>query len=156
MAKGKYQAWLEPEALERVANWAANGLTNEQIAKSMGVHRSTLRDWAGRHPAISDAIKRGRMLSCEAVENALFTKATGRATSTEVTVQTHVELVDGERVEVEDFRREVTKTPAPDTAAAIFYLKNRMPERYSDRRTVEVEPTAPTVVLGIEPGRADG
>ncbi len=148
MAKGKYQAWLEPEALERITNWAANGLTVEEMSRNMGVARSTLHDWINKHSNISDAIKRGRLMSCEAVENALFAKATGR-----IVVEESFEE-DSERNGHTE--RKVRKTLPPDTAAAIFYLKNRMPERYSDRRTVEVEPTVPTVVLGIEPGRADG
>lgn len=155
MANGKWRQWTEPESIERIVNWAANGLTNEEMARSMGVHRATLQRWIVDHSDIRDAIKRGRLLACEAIENALFKKATGMVL--EDTVEEYKgELRDGKPSNGTVTKRTVRRQVPPDTAAAIFYLKNRMPERYSDRRTVEVEPTVPTVVLGIEPGRADG
>ena len=156
MANGKWQIWEEDAAqLERITNWAANGLTDAEIAKSMGVRRETLSVWKKRHPNISNAIKRGRLLACEAIENALFKKATGMVL--EDTVEEYKgELRDGKPSNGTVTKRTVRRQVPPDTAAVIFYLKNRMPDKYSDRRTVEVEPTVPTVVLGIEPGRADG
>ena len=155
MANGKWQQWTEPENIERIVNWAANGLTNEEMARSMGVHRATLQRWMVDHSDICDAIKRGRLLACEAIENALFKKATGMVL--EDTVEEYKgELRDGKPSNGTVTKRTVRRQVPPDTAAVIFYLKNRMPDRYSDQRTVEVEPTVPTVVLGIEPGRADG
>ncbi len=155
MAKGKYQQWLEPANLERIVNWAANGLTIEEIAKSMGVARSTLNDWITKHADISDAIKEGRGLAFEAVENALFRKATGMVL--EDTVEEFKgELRDGKPANGTVMKRTTRRQLPPDTAAVIFYLKNRAPEKYSDRRTMEVEAAVPTVVLGIEPRRADG
>jgi len=155
MANGKWQQWTEPENIERIVNWAANGLTNEEMARNMGVHRATLQRWMVDHGDICDAIKRGRLLACEAIENALFKKATGMVL--EDTVEEYKgELRDGKPSNGTVTKRTVRRQVPPDTAAVIFYLKNRMPDKYSDRRTVEVEPTVPTVVLGIEPGRADG
>lgn len=142
---GKYWEWLEPENLEKVANWAANGCTNDEIARNMGVGRTTFYSWLKAHPDVSDAVKRGRALAREAVENALFKRAVGYVT-VEVT-----EAVDGDGRTV---RRTVTRELPPDTTAIIFYLKNRMPERYSDRRVNEVEVISPAIVLGVEPSRA--
>lgn len=45
MAKGKYQKWLEPEGLILLEGWARDGLTDEQIAKNMGITRKTLAEW---------------------------------------------------------------------------------------------------------------
>ena len=156
MANGKWQQWEEDAAqLERITNWAANGLTNAEIAANMGIHRDTLRRWEDAHCGICGAIKRGRMLACEVVENALFKKATGMVL--EDTVEEYKgELRDGKPSNGTVTKRTVRRQVPPDTAALIFYLKNRMPERYSDRRTMEVEAVTPTVILGIEPRRADG
>lgn len=156
MAAGKWQLWEDdPAQLERITNWAANGLTNEEIARSMGIHRSTLREWVKAHPAISDALKRGRLMACEAIENALFRRATGMEL-TETMEEFDGVIVDGKPVNGSIKKRTTTRQVPPDTGAIIFYLKNRMPDRYSDRRTMEVEATMPTVVLGVEPRRADG
>lgn len=155
MANGKWQMWEDDAAqLERITNWAANGLTDEQIAKSMGIRRETLWVWKRDHPNISNALKKGRMLACEVIENALFKKAAGMVV--EDTVEEYRgELRDGKPSNGTVVKRTTRRQIPPDTAAVIFYLKNRMPDRYTDKRTTEVAVTAPTISLGIEPGRAD-
>lgn len=156
MAAGKWQLWEDdPAQLERITNWAANGLTNEEIARSMGIHRSTLREWVKVHPAISDALKRGRLMACEAIENALFKRATGMEI-TDTMEEFEGAIVDGKPLNGKIKKRTTTRQVPPDTGAIIFYLKNRMPDKYSDRRTMEVEAATPTVILGIDPRRADG
>lgn len=158
MAKGKYQQWLEPENLERITNWAANGATDTEIAANMGIHRFTLQRWTETHSDICDAIKAGRMMACEVIENALFKRAVGyEVQETDVVEEFTGELRDGKPANGVVKRRETTRTRhlPPDVAAVIFYLKNRAPERYSDRRVIEQAAAVPTVVLGVEPGRAD-
>ena len=49
MAKGKYQEWLEPEKLILIEGWARDGLTDEQIAKNIGISRSTLNEWKNKY-----------------------------------------------------------------------------------------------------------
>jgi hypothetical protein len=157
MAKGKYQQWLVPESLERITNWAANGLTIAEMAKSMSVGERTFYEWLERYPQFSQAIKRGRGMSCEVIENALFKRAVGyEVQETDVVEEFTGELRDGKPANGVVKRRETTRTRhlPPDVAAVIFYLKNRAPERYSDRRVIEQAAAVPTVVLGVEPGRA--
>ena len=133
---------------------AANGCTLEEIARNMGIARQTLRVWTEAHPSISTAIKDGQMLAVEAVENALFMSATGRCTIEETVEEFRGEVQDGKPVDGTLTRRTVTKSVAPNVAAQIFYLKNRIPDRYSDRRVMEVEQKTPTITLGVEPKRA--
>lgn len=154
MAAGKWQLWEDdPAQLERITNWAANGLTNEEIARSMGIHRSTLREWVKVHPAISDALKRGRLMACEAIENALFRRATGMEL-TETVEEFDGAIVDGKPANGSIKKRTTTRQVPPDTGAIIFYLKNRMPDRYADRRETKVDVSAPVIALGIDPARA--
>lgn len=75
MAKGKYQRWLEPEGLTLLADWARNGLTDEQIAGEMGCSCSTLYEWKNKYPEISEALKRGKQVVDAQVENALLSSA---------------------------------------------------------------------------------
>lgn len=159
MAKGKYQEWLQPENLLRITNWAANGLTLAELAKSMGIGERTLYEWIERFPQISQAIKDGLAMSCQAIENALFKRATGYVVEDVDEVEEFKgELRDGKPANGTITKREVRKTRnvPPDTGAIVFYLKNRMGERYTDRRVIETPDAVPTVVLGIEPRRADG
>lgn len=154
MAAGKWQLWEnDPAQLERITNWAANGLTDAEIAKSMGIRRETLSVWKQRHPNISNAVKRGRLMACEAIENALFRRATGMEL-TDTVEEFDGAIVDGKPTSGSFKKRVTTRQVPPDTGAIIFYLKNRMPDRYADRRETKVDVSAPVIALGIDPARA--
>ena len=153
MAAGKYRQWQEPAQLERLTNWAANGCTDSEIIANMGIGRTTFYRWLESYEDIRDAIKRGRELSCEVIENALFRRAVGM-TVTETVEEFRGEVRDGKPANGTVVKKEVTRTIPPDTGAVIFYLKNRMSDRYADRRETKVDVAAPTIALGIEPARA--
>ena len=61
MAKGKYEEWLLPDNLLRLQAWARYVLTDEQIAKNMGIGTRTLYEWKERFMQISQTLKRPRM-----------------------------------------------------------------------------------------------
>jgi transcriptional regulator with XRE-family HTH domain len=124
----KYEQWLTEQGLAQITQWARNGLTDEQIAHNMGVAYSTLREWAKKYSALSAAIKGGKDSAIEQVENALFKKATGFQWTEETT-----EIYQRGETVKEKHIRKVTKYAAPDTAAMIFFLKNRHPDKWSDR-----------------------
>lgn len=75
MAKGKYQEWLETEGLLRIEGWARDGLTDEQIARNMGINPATLYEWKKKYPKISKSLKRSKDVADRQVENALFENA---------------------------------------------------------------------------------
>lgn len=77
MAKGKYQEWLTPEGLIRLEGWARDGLTDEQIAKNIGISGGTLYDWKIKYPDFSEALKKGKDVIDREVENALLKRAKG-------------------------------------------------------------------------------
>jgi transcriptional regulator with XRE-family HTH domain len=114
--------------LAKITQWAKNGLTVEQIAHNMGVANSTLWKWLNEHSEISDAIKDGKDSAIEQVENALFKKATGFQWTEETT-----EIYQRGETVKEKHIRKVTKYAAPDTAAMVFFLKNRQPDKWSDK-----------------------
>ena len=75
MAKGKYQKWLEPDNLILLEGWARGGLTDEQIAKNMGVSVATLYNWKSKYLEILEALKKGKEVVDFEVENALLQSA---------------------------------------------------------------------------------
>ena len=77
MATGKYQRWQTPEGLGRIEAWCREGLTDEELAKAMGIATSTLYVWMGKYPEISEAATRGRAGAREQILNSLYRKATG-------------------------------------------------------------------------------
>ena len=131
MAKGKYTEWLEPEGLLKIEGWARDGLTDEQIAHNMGISRSTLSEWKNKYPDILDSLKKGKEVVDRQVENALLKRALGY----EVTEVTKEYVGDLGRMEV---TKRVTKHVAGDTTAQIFWLKNRKPEEWRDKRDIQV------------------
>lgn len=130
MKKGKYEKWLTEQSLTLLEGWARSGLTDQDIAKNIGISRSTLNVWRERFPQIANAISAGKEVADYAVENALFRRAVGYETEEE-TLERLFDKTTGK------FEMRVTKTVrkrvAPDTVAAIFWLKNRRPDKWRDR-----------------------
>lgn len=136
MAKGKYQEWLTEEGLLQLESWARDGLTDEQIAANMGVNVATLYRYKQSYCEICNALKRGKAVVDIQVENALLKRALGY-TYKEVTRE---KVFNPETGQYELMpTKEVTKEVVPDTTAQIFWLKNRRPEQWRDKRDVSVE-----------------
>lgn len=126
MARASYKDWITEEGQTLLEGWARSGLTFEQIAKNIGCTPQTLRIWRQTHPSIYSAIKKGAEVVDLEVEDALRKRAVGyTVTETKKIVQE----VDGARtIKQEIIERHIP----PDTAAAIFWLKNRCSERWSN------------------------
>lgn len=139
--KGKYSEWILPHGLKQIENWAAKGLTYEEIAASMPVHPSTLYEWVKRFPEIPEAIKKGRQLSVQFVENKFFENACGTLEETTEIIEED-QAWDGEKwVPYKRHVRRTTHKIPPNTAAQIFYLKNRAGYRDNPEQSVEIEDT---------------
>ena len=146
MAKGKFEKWLTVEGLLQIEAWARDGLTEEQIATNMGICRDTLHEWKKKFPDISDTLKRGKAIVDIQVENALLKRALGYA----YVETTREQVIDydpntGEKTGSHmEITKTVTKEVQPDTTAQIFWLKNRKPDVWRDKRDVGVEGTINT------------
>lgn len=136
MAKGKYEEWLQPEGLLKLEAWARNGLTDEQIAKNMGIAYSTLKYWKNDHLAILAALKKGKEVIDIQVENALLKRALGYKYVETTRERVYDHNTDQVKMVV---TKEVTKEVQGDTTAQIFWLKNRKPEDWRDKRDLSVE-----------------
>lgn len=159
IAKGKYADWLTPDGLLRVEGWARDGLTDEQIAHNMGVAYSTFRDWLGKFPALTASLKKGKAPVDIEVENALLKRATGYTVKLKkpIKVKTTKRItgkgeVTEERIEYADEEQYIP----PDTTAQIFWLKNRRPERWRDKRDEAPQQSNELLqsLLDLERGRA--
>lgn len=130
--RDKYKDWLNDDKLLLLQRWARNGLADEQIAKNIGISRSTLNEWKRKFPLISDTLKKGKEIVDTEVENALLKKALG-GTFTEVTKERVLNTVTNTHELV--VTKSVTKDIPPDVTAQIFWLKNRCPEKWRDKPT---------------------
>lgn len=148
MANPKYTEWLTPEGLVLLEGWARDGLTDEQIAKNMGIATKTLYNWRKAHIPILQALKKGKAVVDFEVENALVKRALGYSYD-EVTQ----ELRDGELT----ITKIVSKEVAPDVGAAAFWLKNRQRDKYRDRwDSVDNEQEGDTGVIIIPEVEGNG
>lgn len=133
--RGKYEEWLDKDSLLKVQGWARDGLSDEQIAHNIGINKGTLCVWKNRFPEFADAIKKGKEVVDREVENAMLKRALGYEYD-EVT-QEPVTDKDTGITEMRVTKR-VTKQIVPDVTAQIFWLKNRKPEEFRDKRDVEL------------------
>lgn len=120
----KINDWLGNDKLILLEGWARDGLTDEQIAKNIGINRTTLYDWKKKKVNIADALKRGKEVIDFEVENALLKKALG-----------YTITIKEEKLDKDGFVHTLEKDVhiPPDTTAQIFWLKNRKPNNWKDR-----------------------
>jgi len=139
MARGKYHDWLTSEGLLKLEAWARDGLTDEQIAKNMGIGTTTLYRWKNDYREIRESLKKGKEVVDIEVENALLKRALGYK-YTEVTRERVTELnpQTGEPESKLVVTKEVVKEVQPDVTAQIFWLKNRKPDVWRDKRDFEL------------------
>lgn len=140
MAKGKYEEWLRPEKLVLLEGWARDGLTNEQISHNIGISRETLNQWSRKFSDISDALKKGKEVADREVENALFERAKGGKHEVKKVFKVKREYFDecGRKCYNEELMTKTEEVYIPgDTTAQIFWLKNRKPNEWRDKRVVE-------------------
>lgn len=108
----------------------------------MGVAVSTLYDWKKKHQEISEALKKGKEIADIEVENALFKKALGYNVSVKKTFKIREVLYkDGKRVsEKEHLETAYDEVHIPaDTTAQIYWLKNRMSDKWRDKPVKDEE-----------------
>ena len=140
--KGKYHDWLTEEGLTKLEGWARDGLTDEQIAHNMGINVATIYEWKKRFPEIDNALKRGKEVVDIQVENALLKRALGyEYEETKVIVET-----DG-RKRVERIKKHVL----PDVTAQIFWLKNRRPDKWRDKKEIESPQVSRVIIVDDVP-----
>ncbi len=137
MAKGRYQEWLTEDGLLQIEGWARDGLSDLQIAtKKIGIGERTFTEWKARFPAIPAALKKGRAPIDVEVENALYKSAIGYYVEVNepIKVKTRKQLAGKGLIEeehIEMAKRQIYVQP--QTAAQIFWLKNRRPDRWRDK-----------------------
>ena len=131
MAAKSAQAIATEDNLIRIAAWTRNGLSEEQIAKNFGISITTFNR-AKKDPDYGEAIRTALIQTKDVVdmqvENMLYKRAMGYEYD-----EVKEEYESGILV-----KRTVTKkVVVPDTSAQIFWLKNRKPSEWRDRREAD-------------------
>ncbi len=113
--------------MEQVRKLAEAGWIDRDMADFFGVSESTWTNWKKAHPEFLASLKDWKAQADARVERALYERATGYSHP-----DTHIAVKNGKVI-----KTEITKTYAPDTTAAIFWLKNRNPAEWRDKIDVD-------------------
>lgn len=134
----RYTRFLEEIGLEDLRVMSAEGLSNSEMARRVGVDDKTFRRWRRKYPEFEEAIALGRGNADFKVVSALYKKATGYNVSLNKTFK--LKKIDydpdtGKKVrEYEELATGVDETHVPaDLRAETFWLKNRRGDVWSDR-----------------------
>ena len=119
------------DIVEKAKYWARDGCTDEEIAKKLNIGLRTLYTWLNKYPHFKQALKENKEIVDYQVENALLKRALGfEYEETEM-----VASKDGKTTRV----KKIKKIMPPDTTAAIFWLKNRQPLKWRDKKVDNLE-----------------
>jgi hypothetical protein len=104
------------------------GATDIDLADFFKVSDRTIYRWAAQHEAFCQALKAGKAVADERVERSLYHKAVGYTFDSEKVFQHQGAIV----------RAKTREHVAPDTTAAIFWLKNRKQAEWRDISRTEL------------------
>lgn len=99
------------------------GATDAELADFFDVTETTINNWKIAHPRFFESIKKGKLFADAEVADKLFKRATGYSHK-----DVDIKVIEGAIVETP-----LTKHYPPDTAAAIFWLKNRQRAKWRDK-----------------------
>lgn len=117
----------KPEYVKQAEKLCKLGATDMEVADFFEVNVATLNRWKAEHQEFCASLKIGKVTADDRVERSLFARATG---------------YEHDEVDIRVIGQEIVQTPirkhyAPDTTAAIFWLKNRRPAEWRDKQEIE-------------------
>lgn len=119
----------DPKFAKQVKHLAQLGATDQEVADFLDVEVRTVYRWKHDHDEFCQALKTGKDVADERVERSLYQRAIGYE-------QEEVKIfmpANAEKPVYAPFRAKV----APDTTAAIFWLKNRRSQDWRDKQETQ-------------------
>lgn len=128
MAKRGPKSGFNQKVQEAFVRLTKEGKTLEEVADVLGVTSRTLGNWMGKHQELFLAVRESRQMADELVEASLYQRALGYSHP-----ETKMFCYEGCVVS-----EDTTKHYPPDTQAAMFWLRNRQPERWKEKTEGDV------------------
>ncbi len=119
-AKDGRPSKFTPEIAQKICLLAKKGLTDKEVCQILAIAQSTLNDWKHK-PEFSESLKAAKASVDDQVENSLLSRALGLAYEEKHESKGRVVRI-------------VKKYGLPDVTACIFWLKNRRPDKWRDKR----------------------
>ena len=122
--KSEYQIGYADQALKL----CLLGATDKELTEFFSVSEQTINSWKKKHPEFLESLKKGKNLADANVASRLYNRAIGYSCKA-----TKFATSDGH---ITDSKEYIEHYP-PDTTAAIFWLKNRQPEKWRDKKEID-------------------
>ena len=128
----RYQERVKPR-LDEIKAWARDGLSEESIAKQLSIAYSTFRQYKQQYSALSAALIPARVYDDEVVY-ALHKNTLGGIVKLQKPIKVRKKFFEnGKLVREEEFvvTAEEEVYIQPDARAQMYWLNNRVPEKWS-------------------------
>ena len=124
---GRKSAYKE-EYNQLAENYALLGATDKEMADLFSVTERTLNQWKKDYPEFLQSLKKGKNIADANVASRLYNRAIGYDCKATKFATSEGKITDS---------KEYIEHYPPDTTAAIFWLKNRQPEKSRDKKEVD-------------------
>lgn len=127
--KDTYENYVKPH-LANITKWRKMGMGFSEMAKKLGIHRSTLSKLRSEHEELQNAILEGEQEINDRIEKSLYDSLENKYIFEE-DIEYEFDEVTGEEIPVS---KKVKKRFVPvNPTLLIFALKNRMPNEWNDK-----------------------
>ena len=126
-SRGRKSEYRE-EYAEQALKLCLLGATDKEIAEFFSVSEQTLNSWKKKFPQFLESLKKGKAVADSNVASKLYNRAIGYDCKATKIVTYEGKVTD---------QVEYVEHYPPDTTAAIFWLKNRQPGKWRDKKEVE-------------------
>lgn len=114
---------FKEEYITLALNYSLLGATDIEMADFFGVTEKTFNSWKKQYPEFLQSLKKGKFQADSVIASKLFQRAKGYS-HPDIHVSNYKGVIT---------KTDLTKHYPPDTTAAIFWLKNRQPDKWRDR-----------------------
>lgn len=126
-SRGRKSEYRE-EYAEQALKLCLLGATDKEIAEFFSVSEQTLNSWKKKFPQFLESLKKGKAVADANVASRLYSRAIGYDARATKFATNEGKITD---------KVEYLEHYPPDTTAAIFWLKNRQPGKWRDKKEVE-------------------
>lgn len=128
---GEKNSKYKPEYDTQAHKLCLLGATDNQIADFFGVTERTINNWKENHETFFHSLKSGKLHADSIVADSLFNRAIGYSHPEEKVFNNQGVILT----------YDTTKHYAPDTTAAIFWLKNRQSQVWREKKEISLNVT---------------
>jgi len=137
----KRRVKFAPYHVALIRKMIGKGYTDGSVARHIGISASLFWRWKKERPAVTKAYEEGKKAANELVENALFRRAVGYKVK-EKKVETN--SAGHTKVTMQE------KQMSPSVGAGIFWLCNRLPDRWKQMKEIAVGGTGVPIPVNLD------